>query len=376
MKKNTDIEALRSVAILLTLVMHLGTLLPYGSQNLIWLAQYLDMTVGVDLFFVVSGFVITISLRKTQDESQVSVLRMMLAFWLKRIFRLLPSAFFWLILLMGYFSLQGNLLPLLIPIIASMLNIMNLYTAYCVVNSDDSILCGIYYIHGHYWSLSLEEQFYFIYPFLFFLFNRRLFILLLFVLIVGQLFWTRPLLSYGWFFRTDGLCWGVLLGMLYRSEIYQKFNPRLMTYKWFSSAVLITLCLVLTFAARQVVGFGDATKPYGVGLVAFIGAILVWLSSYNRDYFVVTEFVKKIVIYLGSRSYSLYISHLILFSLIRSHYDFFVFQKISEDIQITNVYILCLGLTVTFLASELTYQFIEVPSKYRGRLRATKLLKI
>src|SRR5690606_35605501 len=98
---------------------------------------------------------------------------------------------------------------------AGLLHVVNLYSGHCT-GPPDSDLCGAYYIHGHYWSLSWEEQFYLFIPFLFFFMNRRLLVLLLISTILVLLTIKRPYFSLGWAFRIDGFCWGILLAILYK----------------------------------------------------------------------------------------------------------------------------------------------------------------
>ena len=60
-RKNNDIEILRAFAILYAIVLHFRVLLPAGSPP-VRLLDHLDLSVGVDLFLVISGFVLTGSL--------------------------------------------------------------------------------------------------------------------------------------------------------------------------------------------------------------------------------------------------------------------------------------------------------------------------
>ena len=66
-RKNSDIEVLRAFAILFTMFLHFRTLLPPGSPILAPLA-FLNLSVGVDLFLVISGYVITGSLMESRHN--------------------------------------------------------------------------------------------------------------------------------------------------------------------------------------------------------------------------------------------------------------------------------------------------------------------
>ena len=169
-QKNQDIEILRAIAVLAVMVNHLHMLFPYSSEVHKLVAQNFQLSVGVDLFFVISGYVITRSIAGSLDVGVVSPKTLILSFWVKRIFRLLPAAWFWLAIIAAYTFFAGNPFGVrqefsesIIPVVASFLNVMNFYSAYCVANQDDTLFCGIFYIHGHFWSLSLEEQFYLVF---------------------------------------------------------------------------------------------------------------------------------------------------------------------------------------------------------------------
>ena len=96
-RKNNDIEILRAFAILYTVVLHLSVLLPANSPPLLFL-DHMDLGVGVDLFLVISGFVITGSVMDSASRAGTTRRPLMLAFWIKRIFRLLPAAWTWVVI--------------------------------------------------------------------------------------------------------------------------------------------------------------------------------------------------------------------------------------------------------------------------------------
>lgn len=90
-----DIEVLRGIAVAITFYAHVGaSLFVWGDSTHKFLLQYLDFWAGVDLFFVISGFVIARDLLprlrtaiNTQDFWRITI-----AFWIRRAFRILPSA--------------------------------------------------------------------------------------------------------------------------------------------------------------------------------------------------------------------------------------------------------------------------------------------
>ncbi|MEZ2309416.1 acyltransferase family protein [Paraburkholderia sp. RCC_158] len=94
-----DIQILRGVAVLMTVGTHLFWLVTWGPATwLITLHSYFSLGTGVDLFFVISGFVITTDILKRlpQTGSAVSYWSEVGKFWVRRVFRIWPTAWFWL----------------------------------------------------------------------------------------------------------------------------------------------------------------------------------------------------------------------------------------------------------------------------------------
>ncbi len=148
-----EVQGLRAVAVLLVLVYHLEpSLLPGGY-------------VGVDVFFVISGFLITSLLyREASGQGRISVAR----FYARRVRRLLPAA---TVVLLATGAASYFLLPVtrltdtMWQLIASAAYVENLYLArqavdYLAAETAPSPV-------QHFWSLSVEEQFYLVWPLLF-----------------------------------------------------------------------------------------------------------------------------------------------------------------------------------------------------------------
>src|SRR5262249_6765248 len=125
-----------------------------------WLAP-LGLWGGVDLFFAISGFVIASSLLRQPRHRSFS--EFALPFYVRRIFRIWPAALLWLLvplLASRYFNTSGafgHTRTLIGESIAASLQVANVYFGLCQ--------CGKEYV---YWSLSLEEQFYILFPLLLF----------------------------------------------------------------------------------------------------------------------------------------------------------------------------------------------------------------
>jgi peptidoglycan/LPS O-acetylase OafA/YrhL len=155
-----DIEGLRAVAVLLVVLYHCGVAVVPGGY------------VGVDVFFVISGFLITGLLLRERERTGRIAIR---AFYGRRIRRLLPAALLVTAVTVG--AAYRWLPPLRAPQVA----LDGLLTTVYGLNYRLAAT-GIDYLNAdampsplqHFWSLAVEEQFYLIWPLLLLLARRRL----------------------------------------------------------------------------------------------------------------------------------------------------------------------------------------------------------
>ena len=157
------LDVLRGLAILLVVVSHW-----YPQQHAINAVQWGEM--GVDLFFVLSGFLITRMLLQAKDalDGGAATLGSILKwFFVRRFFRIVPVyamavALLWmvdtyLVPKAGMYEVHGKLIWYILPL----------------VNVGMWLEQGWYFIAPHFWSLSAEEQFYLIWPFCILITPRR-----------------------------------------------------------------------------------------------------------------------------------------------------------------------------------------------------------
>ena len=144
-----DIQGLRAVAVIAVLLFH------------VWPDVVPGGFIGVDVFFVISGFLITgLLLREIESSGSISLLR----FYERRVRRLLPAAVFVLLVV----ALATPLLPEVrwaetaVAIAASALYVENWHLAWLAVDyfGAEEPASPV----QHYWSLSIEEQFYVVWP--------------------------------------------------------------------------------------------------------------------------------------------------------------------------------------------------------------------
>lgn len=136
-----------------------------------------------------------------------------------------------------------------------------------------------------YWSLALEEQFYFVFPiFLLWVTGPRARVLILLLIIAVQFPVMRShfgdlTAQYFAIFRVDGFAWGVLVFMFSRGANYIRFEPRFLYYK--PAALLVSLLLIYLMVAVPAVFSGYSAMH---GMLSAITAVIVWLASYSRNY--------------------------------------------------------------------------------------------
>ena len=253
-RRIADMELLRGIAVVMVLIEHLPiNLVGWHSPSLDAFGRYWRGWPGVDLFFVISGFVIGRSLlpMTTGDGGRLDFLNDTLAFWTRRAWRLLPSAWLWLLipfLASIAFNRSGLFSTPLVnyrSMIAGLLDVANFHLA-------DGYGRLPYGTTFPYWSLSLEEQFYLALPLLIFLLRRRL-PWLLGLVVLAQ--FQAPHLPLTMVTRSGALALGVLLAFWSDTPAWRLCEPRPL-HRRRAGIVMLTLPILLLGAlgTEQVVG--------------------------------------------------------------------------------------------------------------------------
>lgn len=371
-ERNTSIEYLRAAAIGLTIVHHLNVLFFWGSSAHEAIHQYITFWGGVDLFFCISGYVITLSvLRKIPAEippvgqRAQHFAQFAIPFWIRRAWRLWPNAMFW-IAIPAIGSLAFNHSGAFVPArtfmadgLAALLHIANFHWDDCF--NQKRGLCGFPTQVGVYWSLSLEEQFYFAFPILATFLGLKRLPWLLGALIILQFPIERSSWAPGWGFRTDAISIGVLIALFTQSPIYQLIQP-----KFGSSWAKPTLQCIL-FTLLVALPAEPTVVRFSTGLLAVVCGLLVWLASYDApgEQPHKATIGSAIILWIASRSYSLYLVHMTAFAFTREIW----FRIMPEGTQFTGHFTIRFTLTALILmvlAVELSYRFIESPCRNKG----------
>jgi peptidoglycan/LPS O-acetylase OafA/YrhL len=358
--RNGEIEVLRAVAILMVLVQHVPLNLLFWKARINNVLLQAGGWTGVDLFFAISGFVIARPLLPmlAQAEDAAAFLRLSLRFWQRRAWRLLPSAWLWLVLplfLCVFFNASSAYGPLQANwemLVAGVLDLVNFRTAY---------------IFGHYpqgtafvqWSLSLEEQFYLLLPLAVFVCRRRLPWLLLAIAALG---FVVPNAGMGCQARLWPIALGVLIAIWSHHQTYDIAAPagfaRVRTARTLLLVVGVAFLLTLGDAQFHIV-------PFYQGPISIIAAVLVWVASYDRGYLWQPGATRRVMEIIAARSYSLYLVHIPVY--FAMHEIFVRLHDMATPNHRQAVVILAGGFAGTFLVAELNYRLVERPFRDHGK---------
>ena len=156
------LDSLRALSVLLVIIGHI-----YYNDGSFVDKLHLG-AVGVDVFFVISGFLITTLIIKELKKNGKFDVK---SFFLRRAFRILPVVFL--------FSLVLLLIDLIYGIGISLNSYLSgLFFYKQLTNFSD------FWFNAHLWSLSVEEQFYIIFPSLLFVFGSKTYLRILFIFLI------------------------------------------------------------------------------------------------------------------------------------------------------------------------------------------------
>lgn len=332
MRYRAELDGIRAIAVAGVLIFHLEQSLLTGGF------------LGVDVFFVLSGFLITTILYE-QISQGVSIKH----FWLRRARRILPAlvgvvAFTLVIASALYLRHDRELL--VGHATAALFSFSNFFvffktTGYWGVQSETLPLL-------HTWSLSIEEQFYFVFPFvLSFLFrsNQKLILRVLLFLAAGSFllpFMFSSIFSSLFFLFPFSRVWELLIGSLLAVA---QIQGRLKTFKSERWNYAIQLCSLLAIGASFLFIEVNGVFSNDLALVTCLATALL-IFSIDQPSMIKTLLSSRFMVYLGKRSYSIYLYH----------WPIIVFWKLFESqpnfLLITAISLLC---------AEVSYQFVEKP---------------
>lgn len=353
--RNAEIDFLRAYAVLLVVGRHFAALAydhiigkPPEFQNIVNLAA------GVDIFFVISGYVISGAFDRLRGQGLAGA-SLYFTFLARRLVRLWPASTFWLLycLLASVIFMGTGLWP-------------------SPIESARAMLAGIAYIYnfeqignwtvtGYFWSLSVEWQFYLIFPFLAMKLERETRIWFLCLAIAACMLW-RPGGTDWWMFRFDGLLFGMLVYET-RSNHHAATGVRVLR-DFLSGRRLIAACLTVVLLMEAVyVGKYIQVQSVATTFTCVFAFALVYIAARGEG-ITVALLGGPITRWVGLRSYSMYLSHI---PIALTVLGIFRWQQYQLNV---NSFIL-FSLIGTIIASEISYRLLEIaPQK-----KASKALR-
>ncbi|MEY4322366.1 MAG: acyltransferase [Actinomycetota bacterium] len=296
-----DIQGLRAIAVLLVIAAHAG------------FAGFEGGFVGVDIFFVISGFVITSLLMRQPARNLLSNLR---NFYVRRILRIVPAATVVLTVTVfaSYFILGGFFDETVLDDVRSAtlfsanFHLINVSADYFMSGAQASLVT-------HFWSLAVEEQFYFIYPLIVFSLTylsnetNRIKVLRNFLAaaVIASALWSwhlTPLNQVLAYYSPLTRFWELALGGFVATLPWIPFKHKAtLAISWIAVIGLITSVAKL-----------NATVPFP-GIAAWgpcgFTALLIYFSSKPPAGSPAGYLQAKPLTYIGDISYSLYLWHFI-----------------------------------------------------------------
>lgn len=362
-----DIEVLRAIAVMVVVLHHLnGTLYRFPQDSTVaYLYTYVNGGVGVDLFFAISGFVIARSLlpRFSQRLNPQQFKSIAFSFWVRRAARLLPSAWLWLaiiLLLQIFFNESGTFGTLKANIeatVAAVLQIANVRFADGFMRYE----LGASFV---YWSLSLEEQFYLVFPFLALLARKKLVTLLLIIICI-QLMQARGI--WLMMFRTDAICFGVLVAMMHSTVFYKAFSGIFQKHV-VVAAILMTILLILLILSG---GEQQSLGRYFKSAASILSFCIVLLASLNTDITARIFPFRQALVWVGARSYAIYLIHVPVFKIIQE-LCFRLEISISEHVPL----LIVISFILMGIFAELNFRYIEDPIRRWGSNLADRKFRL
>lgn len=348
-----QLDGLRGIAILMVMCYH------FFPDNIICNFGWS----GVDLFFVLSGFLITGRLLPYLDDRKI-----LLKFYRNRFLRIVPLYFGFLILFFSSWFLLSSKETLSSFTFYNkhwwqfFLFIQNWVFANNLVELKTHV--------QHLWSVAVEEQIYLFFPLILILIRNKakLFytvLFLIFLILISRWYYYIFIIPkaaylsifYNTFFRLDSFLMGVLIFLLYNDHI--KYNRIKNIIPWFG-----LFCFLILFISICITKNAEKNNPFisggGYTIIAIMYAGLLQITLLNKNRIINLITSSPFLRYTGKISYAMYIFQWPLFlagfTLLNKTFAYLELSAGSTTIHIINV---CICFPATYLASHLSFKYYE-----------------
>jgi len=337
MKRTRALDVLRGIAILMILIHHY-------SPDYVMPGRFVRLTEtfwsGVDLFFVLSGFLIaTILLENANATNYFKV------FYIRRSARILPL--YWLLLFVVGLLIYAQ--PTFFD--AKLVNHLPLWSYMVFIQNF------LYPKRGYWndpwldvtWSLALEEQFYIFLSVVIKWTNKNILAILSIVLIILAPILGQYAISWRYvyqlpIYRAASLMMGVLMAILWQSQRVRIFIHKYTLLFW-----LAAIPFILNFRYFVTISIGNPMGHLSFAFLYTLSLILALGAPLEKSGFI---FGNKILEWFGLRSYGLYLLHKPVYVLSSG-------LLAAWSIQLGTFRFLILTIVILFILAELSYRFFE-----------------
>lgn len=342
LRYRAEIDGLRALAVVPVIFFHAGFELFSGGF------------VGVDVFFVISGYLITTILIEDIENKRFSILN----FYERRARRILPALFFVMLICIPFAWLW--MLPSQMKAFSQSLVAVSLFASNILFWRES----GYFDTAGeekpllHTWSLAVEEQYYLLFP-IFLILAWRCGRSRVFWMIVAMAALSLLLSEWGWrnratanFYLAPTRAWELLAGSI-SAFIVQKQGVKR------NNALTLLGLAAIIFS----IFFFNKTTPFpsAYTLVPVLGVVMLVLYA-DRQTLVAKILSTKVFVGIGLISYSAYLWHQPLFA----------FARIRLNSDLSN-YLVSFLILVSFILAYISWRFIEAPFRQKNKVSKSKI---
>ena len=361
--RNPELDWLRAYAVLLIVVLHLARLLGPDPGRFRVAFAALDFSGGVDLFFAISGFVIAGSLEPLWSPRPCGhrpghARAIVWQFLVRRFWRLWPASTVWITYCLalsfichglGGWPPVGHVAWEWVTAVVPVYELREFRSP------------GVL---GYYWTLSVEWQFYAVFPFLLVAIRSAGARTAALALVFGAGLYTNEI---SWMLRFSSIVAGIGIYAMHRSgrpAVAGRFaSLRPWPRVWLTAALLCALVTLPQRAGSMLAG--------QLGLVVLC-TILVTMAATGRG--LVSDCgVPRLMSWIGLRSYSLYLCHIPVALTLSALLDRFGRCGGVNDVR-ARLGMLGLALAAALVLADLSYRHVELPWQRRHRSRRTAMV--
>ena len=358
------LDGLRALAVLAVLLYHI-------SPN-----QFIGGYIGVDLFFIISGFLITYrNLQNIQNPNKTFTLK---NFWLRRARRLIPAL---VLVILVCVPIGAIIYPdILVGAFRQVAGALTYSTNWVeIIHGSNYFDQANPSLFKNFWSLAVEEQFYIIWPpLLLLLLSRRLknsqLVTIVATIAVASMVLMGVLAApdnytrvyYGTDTHCFGLAMGIIFAFIWNKEKGSLSKEWLSAQPWIPALAPVGLIgfILIVMLVPDTAAF---TYPFGLVLGSLFSLFLVGAVIIRPDALFTRIMELAPLRWIGVRSYGIYLWH----------WPMLVFGRILIPTAmgtVENVAVDVLFALISFVASDLSYRFIEEPMRKDGFIKSLEKL--